>query len=412
MRRELTPLAAAASIVTLSRTYSLQDLARDTRRLASMIRHLFLGSTMESIAGEVGIRNLMPFVAAMCPFVDHPAAALILYHLHFEGELLRLFLSASSSERRLSNNFDRIGEADAVQAYSNLNGRNAVDVRIWIGVDLPNWLDECADDMLRRNPVAPSPPDAGSPGGDQTEQSDSANFSYAMARYARSCDELSTLRIHPAKAMPFDQCPEETQVRAGVITRDRDVKKYVRYLLGVAADNEMLAEQARQWWNWWEATRAGKSDAGPEPLVSQRIGAALRTAAARREAESTAFTRREAEPTAYAAKAKAKRMAKTPGSSSRPSPDAIDATAKRILMDALQASNDAGKPFVPDRAAIAKTVGKALNISICVETLFGKRSKNGQRVYRYPDFMKLWRATKMASSERRRAGFSKRSTLA
>lgn len=117
----------------------------------------------------------------------------------------------------------------------------------------------------------------------------------AITRYGHSCDEMSTVRLNPRKAIPLDQYPDETQIGVGVITHGKNMKKYVRYVLRVATENERLAAQARVWWSWWEKAQVEPSKAGPAPLVSPPIEEALRIAAARRSAESPIVTRAAAE---------------------------------------------------------------------------------------------------------------------
>lgn len=103
-----------------------------------------------------------------------------------------------------------------------------------------------------------------------------------LARYARSCDEMRTVCLSPRKAIPVDQWPEETVRRGSATVRAQDWKRYARYLLGVATENERLAAEARKWWAWWEAAQVKPAKAGPAPLVNPRIAGALRAASADR----------------------------------------------------------------------------------------------------------------------------------
>ena len=121
-------------------------------------------------------------------------------------------------------------------------------------------------------------------GGDSSDD----DFADVMARYARSCDEMRTVRLNPRKAIPVDQWPAETQLRGSAIVRTQNRKRYTRYVLRVAAENERLASKARRWWAWWEAAQVEPSKAGPAPFVDPRIERALRMAAARRRHQSAA----------------------------------------------------------------------------------------------------------------------------
>lgn len=112
------------------------------------------------------------------------------------------------------------------------------------------------------------------------------DFGAVMARYSRSCDEMRTVHLNPSKAIPVDQWPEEAQLRGSTIVRAQDWKRYARYVLRVAADNERLAEQARRWWAWWELAQVEPSKAGPAPLVDPLIESALLVVSTRRRHES------------------------------------------------------------------------------------------------------------------------------
>ena len=125
----------------------------------------------------------------------------------------------------------------------------------------------------------------------QPEQLDQVDFADVMALYIRSCDEMRTVRLNPRKAIPVDQWPEETQLGGSGVVHAQDSKRYARYVLRVAAENNRLAAQARLWWKWWEATQVEPSNAGPAPLVSPPIAEALRMAAARRAAEQPMVAR-------------------------------------------------------------------------------------------------------------------------
>ncbi|HEX5050415.1 MAG TPA: hypothetical protein VFZ65_01455 [Planctomycetota bacterium] len=117
----------------------------------------------------------------------------------------------------------------------------------------------------------------------------------AMTRYSHSRDDMQTMLLNPIKAIPFDNYPEETQLGRGVITRGKNVKNYVRYLLRVAAENERLVQQARLWWAWWEKAQVDPSKAGPAPLVSSRIEVVLRMAAQHRGTGGPKATRAAAD---------------------------------------------------------------------------------------------------------------------
>lgn len=153
----------------------------------------------------------------------------------------------------------------------------------------------------------------------------------------------------------------------------------------------------------------GRHDNRAEPTkVPNEIGLAAAHPATSRLEVSSPEPEPEAVRRASASEARAKTMTATPGkSASRPSAAAIDAAAMKTLLTALQASHEAGEPYVPSREGIAKAVGTELKINITVETLFGTKAKGGTREPRYPDFMKLWKQTMQSSNDSRRAKFGR-----
>lgn len=116
------------------------------------------------------------------------------------------------------------------------------------------------------------------------------DFADAMARYGQSRDAMRTVRLNPRTVIPVDQWRAEPRQRNGVIVRTPDWKRYTEYVLRVAAENERLAEQARRWWTWWEASQVDHDRAGPAPLVLPEIEAALQVAAVHRRSGSPTVT--------------------------------------------------------------------------------------------------------------------------
>lgn len=86
----------------------------------------------------------------------------------------------------------------------------------------------------------------------------------------------------------------------------------------------------------------------------------------------------------------------------KPSAAAIDAVARKFLLDALEAGKAAGVPYVPNRECITAAVSKQLRHKLTAPALFGKTKRGGERVYRHAEFMKLWRQTQIASRDAKR----------
>lgn len=209
-----------------------------------------------------------------------------------------------------------------------------------------------------------------------TNDPEEVDFADAMARYSQSCDDVRTLRLNPLKATPFEQRPEETQIRGGAIFHRRDPKSYVRYLLRIAAENERTAMQARTWWAWWERAQVEPLKAGPAPLVSSRIEAALRMAATRRGAEfsirdSRIALRQESDearavhPSGGPSNGSAPPAVKPAGSALSDEPAATPAGTLKFArpLTAAQACLDAltnAKHGIPTHEDIAKATGYAV----------------------------------------------------
>ena len=178
----------------------------------------------------------------------------------------------------------------------------AMDAKLWLQLakDLEQEYELAS--LLPHSPTGE--PDSGEVPSKNAQPGppEDSNFAEAMARYHLSCDELRTLRINPRKAIPIGQYPEELVISGAAIFRRFNEKKYAQYVSRVAAQNERFIRQAQLWWTWWEKTQTDPSKAGPMPLVSSRLEAALRIAAAQRaQSPSEAILHRDAMTAVHAA---------------------------------------------------------------------------------------------------------------
>jgi hypothetical protein len=231
---------------------------------------------------------------------------------------------------------------------------------------------------------------ASQPGSEGAPTSTAETFANAMARYARSCDEARLLCINPRKAIPADEWPAERRLVHGALVTGQDWQRYSRYLHSIADENEKLASQARLWWAWWEHSQARPSKAGPEPLISGDVKAALRFAAAGRGSDHQKRVRGAI--TRAAGDAAPKRR-----NPNAPTREAIDSVAVGYLTALLESAKESGDYYVPGRTEIATAVSKQLNHRIHVASLFGKENHGSERVYRYPQFAELWKKVQKQS---------------
>jgi hypothetical protein len=84
-------------------------------------------------------------------------------------------------------------------------------------------------------------------------------------------------------------------------------------------------------------------------------------------------------------------------------PEAIDATAKGCLKDAMEAAKAAGELYLPSRADIARAVSSVLGYEIRIHSLFATKATPSGRAPRYPGFIEYWQKLQEMSAKARSA---------
>jgi hypothetical protein len=207
-------------------------------------------------------------------------------------------------------------------------------------------------------------------------------FAEVMRLYAQSLAEVSRCRLNPRKAIPLDQWCQWSRLPGGDRERIREQRRYIRYVRGVTAENQRIAEQAKAWWNWWELQLRDPVKAGVQPLVDPPLQEALNWASRARLNEEPA------RPAARAGQAGQRARRKAGGTRRR-----SDLDLKAVA--AVQALKQIGVNWRPC------DVARELGIKDTRSLTGTKQGKNGSgRVDRCPAFMKLWQEQKRARGQK------------
>jgi hypothetical protein len=207
-------------------------------------------------------------------------------------------------------------------------------------------------------------------------------FAEVVRLYSCSLSEVVRLRLNPRKGIPLDQWCNWGRLRGGDGERIRKQRQYIRYLRGVVAENERIAEQAKAWWSWWESHQKDPVKAGVQPLVDPHLHEALICASRARALEVPARL------PASAGQKRPRARRKAGGTRRRTDLD-LKANA---AVDALEQRGVDWRPC---------DVARELGIKNPRSLTGMKDGKDGRsRVERCPQFMRRWQKKKARGGSR------------